>query len=137
MAKIILTGVKELDAKLRNLSTAMGNKIVRSALRHGGKHLLAKTKDATPVDTGKLQKGLKLKALKRSRNRSGVMVVTPTREYLGIDPKDKGYYPAAVEYGTENKPANSYLRATKSRETGAVVAIFRKEVAAGVQEAVR
>ena len=137
MAKIILSGVPELDRKLKLLAANMANKITRGALRTAGKQLLEKTKAAAPVDTGRLRKGLKLKALKRSRTRSGVMIQTPSREALGIKPGDKSYYPAAVEFGTDKKAANPFMRGTAQKEKPMVVAVFKREVAAGVQEATR
>ncbi len=119
---------------LRALPIAMARKIAPKALRKTGKHLLEKTKDATPVDEGNLRKALKLRTMKRSKARSGVFIPLPTRGDLGISATDPGYYPAIIEFGQEGVPANPYIRGTRDREEGRIRGMFVEEVANGISE---
>lgn len=118
MANIIdlkLLGDKALQRNIDKLTNAVQKKIVRKALRAEGKLLLADIKArilsirVTGRHTDPLARLTKLRAIKRSRSRIGVQIVTPTRDELGI-PKDAGYWPAHMELGSSTGPATSYLR---------------------------
>lgn len=118
MANIIdlkLLGDKALQRNIDKLTNAVQKKIVRKALRAEGKLLLADIKArilsirVTGRHTDPLARLTKLRAIKRSRNRIGVQIVTPTRDELGI-PSDAGYWPAHMELGTATNSATSFLR---------------------------
>ncbi len=114
-----LLGIKELEAKFRKLPLRLQKKILRPSLRAGGKSVQQAVKAAVPKDTGRLRRGIQLKAMKRSRSRMGVFVSTKGREFFGIDADSKWYYPAIIEYGYVRHgityPARSYLRSTVER----------------------
>jgi HK97 gp10 family phage protein len=145
MTNVVLTGDKDLDRLLGALPAKMQKKFVRSALRKAGKIVLSKARDAVPVETGALKKGLKLRALKRQKYRIGVAVEHPTRERLAELQKDeakgerirteKGYYPAAVEYGAPHAPARPHLRRGLEESKDSAVATFRQDVKDAVSEA--
>lgn len=109
----IVTGIKELDAKLRTLPEVLQRKLVKGALKNGGKRLQIEAQKIIRTeakDTGALEKSVGApKMLKRSRERVGVAVM-PTREKLFAANKKKGrettdYYAAYVEFGTEHMQA--------------------------------
>jgi HK97 gp10 family phage protein len=119
---VIVTGFKELDAKLRQMPAAMQRKFVRGALRKGGLRLQQEAKRIIRTeakDTGALEKSVgRPIALKRSRKRVGIAVL-PKRDVLfanyaakhgGKTPHPaKGesepfYYAAAIEFGTSDEP---------------------------------
>lgn len=129
---IKLTGDKELQRKLKALQGKDQKKVVRKALRAGGKIILAESKRLVPVDSGRLKKSLKLRAAKGKRQTFGVQVMTGSREELGIDPNDKYYYPAAIELGIDQKRSRSYLRAAVKSKKRQFFAAFGREVAAGI-----
>lgn len=129
-----LLGDKELRAVLAGLGGPKLKSALRKALRAGGKIVLALAKSRVPRDTGALARGLRLRALKRSRVRLGVRVMTPPREKLKIDPDAKGYYPAHVELGHKKPdgtqvPAQPFLRNAHDQSEGRVVATVRSELA--------
>lgn len=108
---ITLIGDKKLARKMGDLAVVDQRKVMRKAQREAFRVVLNATKTGVPRDTGRLRKGIKLRALKRSRVRSGVYVRTPTREELGIDPgDDTAYYPAYVEFGHDNVPPVPFMR---------------------------
>ncbi len=105
---ISILGDKELEKKLAALgSEAAQKKAVRPALRKSIKRIRTRViqhLSGLPVQpqTGRLLVGMasvKPQSLRRSRGTLGVVLPFPSREQLGIDPKDKYFYPAAVEYG--------------------------------------
>jgi len=143
MSRIILTGDKELQRLLESLPTKVANKLARTALRKAGKMVLESARAKVPEDSGALKKGLKVKALKRSRNRMGVVVEHPDRLTLAkLQPtaekarevySGSGYYPAAVEYGAPHAPAQPHLRPALEDKKSEVIAEFRTELKAAVE----
>lgn len=112
---ISLVGDEQVAAALGKLPGKVQKKLVRKAMRPPGKVILQKVKAATPVRHGVLRKSLKLRALKRSRFRMGMMIPLPTRDALGISATARSYYPTALEYGWKDRyghqhPARSYIR---------------------------
>lgn len=131
-----ITGHQELQRRLSTLKASLARKIVSRAMRQGAKHVLAKSKALAPVKTGALKRSLKVRALKtRRKGVTGVAVQTGTREELGIPAKSKAYYPAALEFGSENMPAKSYMRAALESQRGIVIRTIENELAIGIEAA--
>jgi HK97 gp10 family phage protein len=103
-AKIVITGVKALDKRLKELGPKLANKIARKALREEMKPLKADVVSNTPKDTGALARSTKLQAMKRSRSRIGVEVVM----FDGTD--DDRFVAAFVELGTSTTPGAGMMR---------------------------
>lgn len=129
---VVVTGFKELNAKLRTLEPKLQRKFVNGALRKGGKRLTQEAVriiEAEAYDTGTLAKSVKVKALKRRKGRVGVSVMPPRDVLLSKYAKAQQklrkksgnatfakpktyYYPASVEFGTESQqPVKPFRRA--------------------------
>ena len=108
---IRLIGDKRLIRALKKLPGVAQKKAVRPGLRRSAKRLKAHvvtnlSGDPVGIESGRWVAATiatPIRAMKRSRVALGVGFAMPTREELGIDPKDKWYYPAAVEYGTTER----------------------------------
>jgi HK97 gp10 family phage protein len=105
---IIITGVKEIDAKLKTLEQRVQKKVLRQAMRSGMKLVLADAKSRVPVLTGLTKQNLKLRAMKRSRSKQGLLVQVKSAEGLTktTSKGEKVFYPAIVEY----KPGHAFMR---------------------------
>ena len=121
-----------LARALKRLPITLQKKIIRPALRKGFKPVFAATKAAVPVDEGKLKRGLKLRALKRSRGAVGVRIITPPREALDIPANAPGYYPAHIELGTATQAARPFMRASFDAHKERTIAIIAREIAKGL-----
>lgn len=120
-ATVILTGDKELDARLKQLEPKLQKKLTRKALRKGGKRVLTKFQDivdAEAFETGAYRKSAKIRALKRSRNKLGVTIHVDRDKYFAEYEKQYGhkptprhgetephYVPATIEFGDERHEA--------------------------------
>jgi HK97 gp10 family phage protein len=150
MIDIRVIGDKALQRKLKGLEDKMQKKIVRKALREGGKIVLREAKNRAPKDTGSLRASLKLRSLKRSKKRIGVQIVTDEAALMKAKDRKAGrkvkrstnadrllFYAAFVELGTRNMPARPFLRpALKSKKAeviGRARAVMRREVKAAVK----
>ena len=107
--KILITGFKEVDAKLAQFGPKLANKIQRSALRKAGKLVQDQARanlDANDsVESGKLRSGVRVKAGKRSRTGASIIVQTSSGRH-----EDPGFGGAEVEFGTKHSQQKSFLR---------------------------
>jgi hypothetical protein len=129
MAKTgVMTGVAEIDAKLKLLEPKLQKKFTRQALRKSGKRVLADLRQiirSEAYDTGAYEKSTGVRALKRSRTRIGVSIVVDRNKLQARKLKAQGkvketklkdiltahkttideahYYPASIEFGYKRK----------------------------------
>ncbi len=115
-----LIGDKELRKAFKKMPLTFRRRILRKAFKEVAADILQDARSLVPVSADDQRKRggmhlrdtLKIENLKRTKGKKiGVIVVTGTREELGIDPEDKYYYPAAIELGTDKTSVQSFLRA--------------------------
>ena len=125
MALVSVTGLKELDRKMRALEPAMQKKIIRKAARRAAKPVLDRARAFAPRRSGALERSLKIRALRRSRRRTaiGVQVSTDKGWFKGDE-----FYGAFVELGTKHIEAKKYLRDARDQSRGAVKEVWIKEL---------
>jgi len=128
-----ILGIPELEKKLLKLEQAVQKKIVTKALRNAAKTVRNIAVANVPVDSGKLKNSIKVRSLKRrGRKVVGIEVVTGRRVDLDIDPSDKYYYPAAVEFGTKDIPAHPFLRPALNNHKDRLIKEIGDEIGAGI-----
>jgi len=125
-----LKGARELDRKLARLEKRTAKKVMRKALRAGGKVILAEAKRRAPKRTGALAASLKVRAAKRSRRRRGVAVIVATAEGWF---KGDEFYGAFVELGTEDMEAQPYVRPAYDAKKGQAVQVIMTEAGRGIE----
>lgn len=94
-----ITGWKAVQKQLQGLSTKAQKKVLRKALRGGGKVVLNQARRDVPVETGQLKKNIKLSVTVKKGDASASVGFT-----------DEGYYGRFVEQGTSSQPAQPFLR---------------------------
>lgn len=126
--KQILKGDRELQSKLKAMAKGVQNKILRQALRKGMAPVEALAKQRAPVESGRLQKSIKVASYRGKRGVVGASVRTGTRRQLKIMPEDDFYYPAAHEYGSKNQRAKSFMRSALFDRKRQALSITEKEM---------
>lgn len=134
---ISVLGDRALERKLSRLKAATQKKIVRKALRAAAKPIRDDAKANAPVDEGDLRKNIKVRAMRRSRVRLGVIVRTGTRDEMGIPADSNWYYPAIVEYGYDDVPANPYLRNALDKNRQQALRTMGAEISSGIDREAR
>lgn len=106
MARIIVTGDKQIDRYLQRLGSKVANKIVIRRMRESMKLVAARARQNETVGkTADLKGAIIVRATKRSRSRRGIAVA--------IDEKDlPRYYAAFHEFGAEGRPPGGEMRRT-------------------------
>ena len=138
---IRVLGIPELQAQLEKLAVQTQKRVLGKAMKAGAQKVLAKAKQLCPVGPVKqngehLRDTLRVITLKGRGKFIGAAVSTGSRERLGIDPKDKHYYPMALEVGHGTVAARPYMRPALDGQRDAVIAVIADEIGKGIiQEA--
>jgi HK97 gp10 family phage protein len=139
---ISMLGDVKLERMLAKLHPTVQRKIGRKASRRAFTPIKKAIVANTPVLTGALKEGIKLRALKRSTLVFGHKVLTPERADLGLSDRGPGdenssYYPFAVEYGHGNVPAVRFMRDAYDKNENRALSLFRANLFRGIEEAAK
>jgi hypothetical protein len=141
---VVVTGDKELDARLGQLPAKLQKKLVRKALRKGGKRVLDKFRAiirAEAYETGAYERSTSVRALRRSRQRIGVTIHVDRDKFFeryqaayGHKPhpaagdSEPFYVPAAIEFGTETRQAIRPQRRALYENEQQILQDFRQDL---------
>jgi len=131
---IRVVGGKRLNKKFNKLDTKVKGKIMREATKTAMQPVLELAKNRAPVKTGLMRRSLKIASF-RGRNAVGAVVRTGTRRQLKILANAKGYYPAAVEYGTRKLRARPFMRSSLAARKPQALSILGREIKAMLRRA--
>lgn len=145
---ISVLGDKQLERDLARFVPSAQKGILRKVLRASGKRQKARLVANLSGGVVKPESGRWLRAtiaepvraIQRTRLRIGVAFSMPTRQQLGIDPKDKSFYPAAIEYGYTKKngdrvAAKRPIRRAVDDHAKEETAILARELGQGIERA--
>jgi HK97 gp10 family phage protein len=109
---IVVTGIKEIDRKLKTLEVKVQRKVLRQSMRKGMKLVLQDAVSRVPVLSGLLKRNIKLRAMKRKKNRVGLLVqIKPDPGfYKHYGQGQIAWYPASVEWGHGRVPPHPFMR---------------------------
>jgi HK97 gp10 family phage protein len=109
---MVITGIRNIDRKLKRLEPRLGKKILRQALRAGLKIIQAEVKAQVPVKTGATRKAVQVRAVKR-RKRGGIELecrIAASSELKRESTTGKTvFYPAIVQYGRKGVPPDPFM----------------------------
>lgn len=141
---VFVTGFAQLDLKLRLMPDKLQRKFVRGALRRCAKRVARDAKNiirAEAYNEGVMYRAIKVKALKRSRVRVGTSVFIDREKLFaaytakyGHPPhpakgrSDPFYYPAVIEFGSENKEPIKPMRRALYDHANELRALFAADV---------
>lgn len=97
---VVITGIKEIDRKLKRLEPKVQKKVLRQSMRSGLKVMAAEVKSQVPVETGLTRSAVKVKAVKRKK-RGSIELEVAVGSKPGLTKQSGGkpvFYPAVVEY---------------------------------------
>jgi HK97 gp10 family phage protein len=115
-SEIVVTGIKELDKKLRQLEPKIQRKVTRQSMRAGLKVVATEMRSQIPVDSGTARSLIQVRAIKK-RKRKRIAMECRVRGVRGQTIKQSGsgrpaFYPAIVEYGRMGVAPNAFGRRT-------------------------
>lgn len=102
---IIITGVPEIDRKLRTLEPRLQKKVVRQAMRAGMKLVESAARALAPRDSGQLAAGIKTRAARARRGTITIEVRVGEGDFKG-----ETFYGGFQEYGTKHQPAHAFMK---------------------------
>jgi HK97 gp10 family phage protein len=113
-------GADKLQKKLASLMTKESKAALRKGTRAGCRIIQARAKEIAPVKTGALKRGIKVRALPRSKKWVGTQVT--------LADTGEVYYGAFLELGTKRIPAKHFML-NAANDTKAVAAKLALQVA--------
>lgn len=102
---LTITGIKEIDRKLKGIPDKLAKKALRQSMRPAMKEVLKEAQQNAPVDSGDLKKSIKLKAGPRSKKAITLDVAVGEGFFKGDT-----FYAGFVEFGTSKMPAKPFMR---------------------------
>ncbi len=132
---VVVTGIKAIDRKLKRLEPKVQRKVFRQSMRAGMKVMQAEVQSQVPVDTGLTKKNVKVRALKRKRNRIAMEVRVAAAPGL-ITHWASGepfFYPAGIEFGDSDHQPNPFGRRSYSSKGEAARDVTMNQMIAGVE----
>jgi HK97 gp10 family phage protein len=134
---VVVTGIKDIDRKLKFLPGRIQKKVLRQAMREGLKVMAAEVKAQVPVDTGLTKKNVRVRAVKKKRrDEIQLEVRVGGDEELYKTSAKTGttvFYPALVEYGRKNVPPNPFMRRAFEAKGEIARQVTIDEIRAGVE----
>jgi HK97 gp10 family phage protein len=109
---VVITGIKDIDRRLKTLLPRLQKKVLRQAMRAGLKVLAAEVKEQAPVDTGMMQSKVKVRAVKKAkRDEIELEVRIAADEHTKTTSKTgkTTFYPAVIQYGREGVPPDPFM----------------------------
>lgn len=153
-ADLQVTGDAALDAALANFDRKIVRKWIRKALRDGAKAVAANYRATVPVDSGAMRDSLIVRSARRlRRGQLGVAVIVDATRLFAHQLKRRGrglwyrrkgaknterfFYPAVVELGDRDTPAQRPLRSALYDSENYLRDQFVKDIRAALAEAER
>lgn len=132
-----MIGDKALTAAFATFPDKMQKSIARKAFKKAALLVKRAQERLIPVDTGRLKGlGLTVKPKKNSGrgNRAiGSVILTPTRQELGIAANAKFYYPAHVELGHGNVAPRPFMRKGMAMKRRSAITVASAELRKGME----
>lgn len=97
-------GLDQVKRNLEEMEKKAKNYTVGEAVKEAAMTAKALAEANAPRDTGRMADTMQIGKLKTKRSRKWQLVLTGTREQLGIKADAIGYYPAAQEFGYTTRP---------------------------------
>lgn len=143
MAKIVVTGIKEIDRKLKKLGPVVANKVVVSSMRKAMKPLAPKVAQAAPHESGRLAGSVKIKSGKRKQVKGvaikTIIVYIARDKFKGGDPVEtekQAFYATIQEYGSRYQRGKGYMRKVYDANAAGAKATAIDDIRAGIFAAI-
>lgn len=114
-----LKGIPEVEKALLDLDKKVSKKLLLQGMRAAMKPMKEAVKSNVPVQSGDMQRAVKIRALPRSRTSFGVTVQIGEKDFVG-----KTWYAAVVEFGSSKQPPQGNLRRAFDETDDQAVKIF-------------
>ncbi|OJW26900.1 MAG: hypothetical protein BGO49_21505 [Planctomycetales bacterium 71-10] len=126
---VVVTGVEEIDRRMKTLVPRLQKKVIRQSMRKAMKIVAAATRARVPVDTGLLKASIKVRATKfKRRGRLGVEVRAGEGDFKGDT-----FYGGMVEYGTKRMPPRPFMAPAYDETKEQAKGVAMDEILAGIE----
>lgn len=132
-----IEGLREVAASLENLPDALGKKVQEELLRARGQLIADTASRLVPRDHGDLQRSISVSPRLTPKEFARFQKVDPGDVVMFVGPDDTGFYGTFVEYGTNDTPAQPFMRPAWDANKEALVQGLAADLATRIEKAVR
>ena len=122
---ISLLGDKRLQNIFKQAPVKIQKKVLRPALRAGGKIVRNSARQKAPIETGSLKRSIKLRALPRSRSRIGVLISSDQKHYVMME---FGWQSSPTEFEAPRPFLRPALRDNEANVKGTIRREIRRKL---------
>jgi HK97 gp10 family phage protein len=149
---LTVVGLGDLQADFERLARSVGNKVVRDAVIAGARVARDKTRQATPIKTGKLKKNIEATRVKQGETPGAATAGVRVKKAAGKTskarkrPGKKGqsattdyeapFYWRFLEYGTSKMAAAPFIRPTWDASLAEIEKATADKLAEGIDNAI-
>ncbi len=119
--KIKIEGLDELDKAIRKLPQNIQKRVLKGALRAGGRVIVKDAKQRVPVDSGTLKKSI---VVVTGRSKEGALMFVTT--------KSSAFYSHLIEFGTSKMRPQPFLRPAFDNTQEEVIQAIGDKLADGI-----
>jgi HK97 gp10 family phage protein len=134
---VVITGIRDIDRRLRTLLPRLQKKVLRQAMRKGLKVVQAEVKAEVPVETGLTRSAVQVRAVKSKRRGSIALEVRISGKVPGLvktyGGDKRAFYPAVVEYGRKGVAPNPFMRRAFTAKGEAARQVTIEDIRMGVE----
>jgi len=138
---IIITGIPQIDRRLKQLEPKIQKKVIRKSMRDGMKLVATEVKGQVPIETGLTKSNVLTRAVKKKKRGSIEIEVRIAGGNTGLvktyGGDKRAFYPAIVEYGRQGVAPNPFMRRSFAAKGEAARQVTIQSILTGVEEAVR
>lgn len=132
--EVEITGLDELEAKLKDIGDKLARKHLRKALRAGGKVLQEALVESAPVATGDTPAGHDPGTLRDSiRPRLGMSSIKEEGK-VSVGPSKDAFWGRFSEFGTRHEPARPWIRSAFDSSAQVALNAFVDALKQGLQD---
>lgn len=136
MVSIQVTGLKELEKKLKELGPKIARRALKGALIAGAREVRQEARSLAPEATGRLKKAMYIKALKPNPFKQNV--IFGVRHGKKLQKKDMdAYYWTFQEFGTKFVKAVHFVEEAFKRSRERAAAKFKSALATNISKIVK
>jgi HK97 gp10 family phage protein len=117
---LIVTGIQDIDRRLKTLPMRVQKKVMKQGMRRGLKIIKADIEATAPRETGLMAGNVKVRVLKSRKRDRFALEVRISGKTAGLKVTTTAgktvFYPAVVEYGHHGVAPNPFMRRSFDRE---------------------
>lgn len=128
-----IEGIEKLRFRFAKLGKDLMN-AAKPAMLEGGDKVVRVARALVPKDTGKLASTIKRSEVRKTKKGNFVVLVSAGDETTRVGSRKQFQLARLVEFGTQSRPAEPYMRPAWRQNRRSIASTIRKAIAAEIKK---